>query len=95
MKNVFWLLEINQPDYCISPCLYTEYEKGFDKIWEYFRQYSKSAAITVLLDEYRQDFLGGYTDANFYHYCEHNVDWSWEGALDKYGIRLVKIYVQE
>jgi hypothetical protein len=47
------------------------------------------------MDEYRQDFLGGYTDANFYYYCENNVDWSWEEALDKYGIRLVKICVEE
>ena len=95
MKNVFWLLEINQPDYYVTPCLYTEYEKGFARIWEYIKSYPNSVAVGVLMDEYRQDFLGGYTDANFYHYCENNVDWSWEEALDKYGIRLVKIYVEE
>ena len=95
MKNTFWLLEINQPDYCITPCLYTEYEKGFARIWEYIKSYPNSAAVHVLMDEYRQDFLGGYTDANFYHYCEQNVDWSWEEALDKYGMRLVEVRVEE
>ena len=95
MRNVFWLLEINQLDYCITPCLYTEYEKGFARIWDYIKSYPNSAAVRVLMEEYLHDFLGGYTDANFYHYCELNVDWGWEEALDKYGMRLVKLYVEE
>ena len=70
-------------------------EKAFRTIWEYMQNKPDAPIVQGITKEYLADTFGGYTDSNFYHYCERNVDWNAEETVNRYGVRLVKIYVQE